>query len=430
MQFFSYLYYFLLSPIITSMTLTFWIGLYLLFSIGIGLYAARRVRNESDYILASRGLPLYIVIATTFATWFGSETVLGTSSTFLEEGISGILSDPFGAWLCLILVWLFFARPLYRLWVNTLGDFYRLRYGRTVELLASLMIIVSYIGWVSAQIVALGLVFDIISEGSAMMAITQTQWSLIGGSIVLVYTIFWGMWSVAMTDFFQMIIIMVGMVIVAWFVSDEAGGTSSVISQAMADGKFSLFGTDGMTFATVIALISAVLTMGFGSIPQQDVFQRVLSADSEKNAGRWAIIGGSLYVIFAFVPILLWYAAYMIMPDILTSGIDTQRVLPTLILEKTPLFIQVMFFWALLSAIMSTASATLLAPAALISENILKPFLHLLLRSNFFSLEALYSEYFSWSWSLSPISTIRKRLGYLRWWRVRIRSLWHEHLSH
>lgn len=94
------------------------------------------------------------------------------------------------------------------------------------------------------------------------------------------------MWSVAMTDFFQMIIIMVGMVIVAWFVSDEAGGTSSVISQAMADGKFSLFGTDGMTFATVIALISAVLTMGFGSIPQQDVFQRVLSADSEKNAGR------------------------------------------------------------------------------------------------------------------------------------------------
>lgn len=74
--------------------------------------------------------------------------------------------------------------------MNTLGDFYRLRYGRTVELLASLMIIVSYIGWVSAQIVALGLVFDIISEGSAMMAITQTQWSLIGGSIVLVYTIF------------------------------------------------------------------------------------------------------------------------------------------------------------------------------------------------------------------------------------------------
>jgi Na+/proline symporter len=97
------------------MELSSWIILYLLISILIGLYAARKVRTDSDYILASRGLPLYIVIATTFATWFGSETVLGTSSTFLDEGISGILSDPFGAGLCLILVGLFFARPLYRL---------------------------------------------------------------------------------------------------------------------------------------------------------------------------------------------------------------------------------------------------------------------------------------------------------------------------
>lgn len=85
-------------------SLIFWIVLYLVISIGIGLYAARRVKNDTDYILAGRGLPLYIVIATTFATWFGSETVLGTSSTFLEEGIVGILADPFGAGLCLILV--------------------------------------------------------------------------------------------------------------------------------------------------------------------------------------------------------------------------------------------------------------------------------------------------------------------------------------
>ena len=65
--------------------LLFWIVLYLIASIGIGLYASRKVRTDTDYILAGRGLPLYIVIATTFATWFGSETVLGTSSTFLDE---------------------------------------------------------------------------------------------------------------------------------------------------------------------------------------------------------------------------------------------------------------------------------------------------------------------------------------------------------
>lgn len=298
-------------------SLIFWIVIYLIISIAIGLYAARRVKTDNDYILAGRGLPLYIVIATTFATWFGSETVLGTSSTFLEEGIVGILADPFGAGLCLILVGLFFARPLYRMGIQTLGDFYRQKYGRTVEVLASIMIIVSYIGWVSAQIVALGLVFDIISEGSALTWITQTQWSFIGGAIVLVYTIFGGMWSVAMTDFFQMIIIMVGMLLVAWYVGDEAGGMTNVVSQAVADGKFSLFGSEPITLMGIVAILSAVLTMGFGSIPQQDVFQRVLSANSEKNSGRGAVIGGSLYIVFAFVPIMLGYAAYMITPELL-----------------------------------------------------------------------------------------------------------------
>lgn len=83
-----------------------------------------------------------------------------------------------------------------------------------------------------------------------------------------------------------MIIIMVGMILVAVFVSGEAGGTTAVVSKAVADGKFSLFGSDGMTLAGIIGVLTAVLTMGFGSIPQQDVFQRVLSANSEKNAAR------------------------------------------------------------------------------------------------------------------------------------------------
>lgn len=356
-------------------SLLFWIGLYLIVSIGIWLYAARKVKSDNDYILAGRGLPLYIVIATTFATWFWSETVLGTSSTFIEEWIGGILADPFWAGLCLILVGLFFARPLYRLGIQTLGDFYRMKYGRTVEIFASLMIIISYIWWVSAQIVALGLVFDIITEWTALSWISQVEWSWIGAIIVLIYTIFWGMWSVAMTDFFQMIIIMVGMLLVAWFVWGEAWGAWAVVSRAIDDGKFSLFGTDGVTFAGIIAVLTAVLTMGFWSIPQQDVFQRVLSANSEKNAARWGVIWGSLYIVFAFVPILLGYSAYILVPELLSGDLDTQRVLPTLILEKTPLFMQVMFFWALLSAIMSTASGTLLAPSALFAENIMKPLL-------------------------------------------------------
>ncbi len=357
-----------MTPLIT------WIIIYLIISIAIGLYASRKVKTGTDYILAGRGLPLYIVIATTFATWFGSETVLGTSSTFLDEWLLGILADPFGAWLCLILVGIFFARPLYDLGVKTLGDFYRLKYGRTVEFLASAMIIVSYIWWVSAQIVALGLIFDILTTATAFDAVTQLQWSFLGGIIVLIYTFFWGMWSVALTDFFQMIIIVIGMLFAAFFVSNlpGAGGMTNVISTAYDAGKFDLL-PEGFSFAAIIGIVAAILTMWFGSIPQQDVFQRVLSAKNREDSKKGGIIGWSLYIVVAFLPIMLGYAAFMVAPGLVTGTEDTQRVLPTLILAATPTFIQVMFFGALLSAIMSTASGTLLAPSALFMENILRP---------------------------------------------------------
>jgi solute:Na+ symporter, SSS family len=358
-------------------SLIFWVVIYLLMTIAIGIYAARRVKTDTDYILAGRQLPLYIVIATTFATWFWSETVLWTSSTFIDEGLAGILADPFWAWFCLILVGLFFAKPFYKLGINTIGDFYRLKYGRVVEVLASTAIILSYIGWVSAQVVALWLVFEILTTGTSFDAVSQLQWSLIGGLIVLVYTFFGGMWSVALTDFFQMILIVLGMAVAAYFILyvDTSIGVTWVVGEASAQWKLDIF-PGWLTLAALIWVLSSFLTLALGSIPQQDVFQRVLSANNAKNAKIGGIAWGSLYILVAFLPIFLGFAAYLAHGDLITRfAEDTQYVLPTLILEKTPLFVQVLFFGALLSAIMSTVSATLLAPSALFTENILKPML-------------------------------------------------------
>ena len=341
---------------------------YLLLSIGVGLYAATHVKNTSDYVAAGRHLPLYIVTATVFATWFGSETVLGISATFLDEGLRGLWSDPFGASLCLILVGLFFARPLYRLNLLTLGDYYRLRYGRTVEVLCSSAIVISYLGWVAAQITALGLVFNILSDGS----ISNEAGMLIGAAIVLVYTLFGGMWSVALTDFMQMTIIIIGLLYIAWLIGDMAGGVGTVISHANDAGKLNFLPT--VDAKDMIAFLAGILTMGFGSIPQQDVFQRLNSARDEKTAVRGTLLGGSGYFVFAFVPLFIAYSATLIDPALVAQyqESDSQQVLPQLILQHTPIFAQVMFFGALLSAIMSTASGTLLAPSVTFSENILR----------------------------------------------------------
>ncbi len=347
--------------------ITYWIV-----SVGIGLWAATRVHNSKDYTVAGRSLPLYIVTATVFATWFGSETVLGIPATFLREGLGGVIADPFGSSLCLILVGLFFARPLYRMNLVTIGDYYRNKFGRAVEALTTICIVLSYLGWVAAQISALGLVFNVVSEG----AMSQSTGMIVGASTVLVYTVWGGMWSVAITDFLQMIIIVIGMLYIGWDVSQTAGGVASVVNHAIDAGKFATFWPEP-TLAGVLGFTAAAVTMMLGSIPQQDVFQRVASSKDERTAGRASVLGGSLYFCFAFIPMFLAYSATLIDPALVERLVagdrQSQLILPNLILSHAPVFAQVMFFGALLSAIKSCASATLLAPSVSFTENILRP---------------------------------------------------------
>ena len=352
-------------------TLIWFVILYWVISVGIGIYAARYVNNSKDFAIAGRSLPMYVVTATVFATWFGSETVLGIPSTFLKEGLKGVVSDPFGSSLCLVFVGLFFAKKLYRMNLLTIGDYYRNRFGRKVEVLVTLCIVVSYLGWVAAQIKALGLVFNVVSGGY----ISPEMGMLIGAASILIYTLMGGMWSVAITDFLQMIIIVVGMLYIGWEISGMVGGASAVIEHASNSGKLHFWPEPSPR--EVLWFFAAWITMMLGSIPQQDVFQRVASSESENVARNASILGGVLYFIFAFVPMFLAYSATMIDPEMVSSLIDkdSQLILPTLIMTKVPVFAQVMFFGALLSAIKSCASATLLAPSVTFSENIMKEWL-------------------------------------------------------
>ncbi|MFN3397343.1 MAG: sodium:solute symporter family transporter, partial [Sulfurimicrobium sp.] len=166
---------------------------YWVISVSIGLFVSTRVHNTRDFAIAGRHLPFYMVTATVFATWFGSETVLGIPATFLNEGLKGVVADPFGSSLCLILVGLFFAAPLYRMNLLTIGDYYRQRFGRGVEVLTSIAIVLSYLGWVGAQITALGLVFNVVSAGE----ISKLAGMWMGSVTILIYTFFGGMWAVA-----------------------------------------------------------------------------------------------------------------------------------------------------------------------------------------------------------------------------------------
>lgn len=352
--------------------LIWFVVFYLLISITIGLVAATRVKNTKDYAVAGRHLPLPVVMATVFATWFGAEAIFGVSATFVTDGLNGVAADPFGSSMCLVIAGFFFSTQLYKLNIITLGDFYRMRYNRSVEVLTTIAIVISYLGWVAAQIKALGLIFNIITDG----AVSEETGMILGTAIVLTYTTFGGMLSVAVLDFVQMIVVIGGLLYIGSIVSGMTGGVAPVVEHARAAGKLDFF-PKGADIWVWMTFLGGWLTMMLGSIPQQDVFQRITSAKSANIALWGSLLGATVYFCFTFVPMFIAYAATLIDPAHFGALVveDSQRVLPYLVLEHTPLFAQVIFFGAVLSAIMSCSSATLLAPSVSFAENIVKGYI-------------------------------------------------------
>jgi len=338
---------------------------YLLVTILIGIIASRFVRSSEDFVLAGRKLPLILASSAVFATWFGSETIMGASSEFVQHGLLGVIEDPFGASLCLLLVGLFFARPLYRMNILTFGDFYRIKYNRQVEILASIFLVISYFGWIAAQLVAMGIILNVIFSTSLLIGI------LISALIMLIYTFIGGMWSISVTDFMQTVIIIVGLLLLLFDISGKAGGLTHVIEQT--PDHFFRFIPEFNPMA-ILTYLAAWITIGLGAIPQQDVFQRVMSARSERVAVQASMLGAGLYLTVALIPLMIGLSARLLYPELQSMG-DHQLTIPFAVLQHSNLLIQIMFFGALLSAILSTSSGATLAPATILAENLIRPYL-------------------------------------------------------
>ena len=349
--------------------LELFIILYLAITLMIGFFANRYVKNSKDFVQAGRNLPMFFNATALFALWFGSETVFGASSEFATHGLIGVIEDPFGGVLCLLLFALFFVRRLYRLNLLTLGDLFRNQYGKRVEMISSAFMLITFFGYIAAQLVALALILK------SVTGLPQEYGVLICSIIVTSYTFVGGMWAVSITDFLQSIFIVIGLSAFAIFLTAEAGGFEAVFA-ASEPSTFQFFPEgNGVEITNWIA---AWLTLGLGSLASQDIFQRVNSAKSEKAAVRSTYLGAFLYLVFAMFPLYIVLAAKAIYPELSDmaaseEGFDAQQVIPTMVLNHAPLFIQVLIFGSLISAVLSTCSGALLAPASILSENLIKP---------------------------------------------------------
>ena len=355
--------------------LTLSIIIYLLLTLLVGFIASKFVNSSKDYALAGRRMPMFITASALFATWFGSETIIGASSEFVNHGVLGIIEDPFGASLCLILLGAFFARPLYNMNLLTLGDFFKQRYGPRVEIVAAIFMMLSYFGWTAAQFMAFGIVLN------TVCGLDISYGVIIGASIVLIYTYAGGMLAITVTDFLQTMVIIVGLVAMAVTLFYKIDDWSIIINNRPPE-FFNFLPKPGVEH--YLEYICAWITIGLGSIPQQDLYQRVMSADSEKTAVSACFLGGGMYLTIGLLPPIIALMAVTVYPEL--AARDGQEILVNAVTKHEGLFIQVLFFGALLSAVMSTASSTVLASATVLAENIVKPLVNKLDEKHFLML--------------------------------------------
>ena len=312
-------------------------------------------------MLAGRSLPILLSASALFATWFGSETVFGASAQFLEGGLYAVIEDPFGAALCLVLFGLFFARKLYNMNLLTLGDYFKVRFGKKTELIASVFLAPPYIGYIAAQLVAMGLILNVVAGMDLWLGV------VLSAVVVTFYTFIGGMWAISITDFIQSIIIIAGLIVLAVVLAGKAGGVATVLSNVPPQDLKFLPSVNGKE---IVAWLAAWSVLGLGSLPSQDVFQRAMSSGSANTAVRSCYIAAILYLSVAMLPLFISLCTQQLYPD--HTG-DTQLALPAMVIEHTGLSVQVLFFGSLLSAIMSTTSSAMLAPAAILAENLVRP---------------------------------------------------------
>lgn len=334
------------------------VSIYLVAMLVIGIAVARRAGTQDDFLVAGRKLPIWILSATIIATWFGGGTMLGGAGAGYEGGFLAAIADPFGGALVLILVGFFFVRTFRRMKLLTVVEFFEDRFGYVAGVVASIGLLLSNIGWTGAMMVAFGHVFQTLT-GIPM------EWGILGGAVIVIgYTTVGGMWAVALTDFVQVIIIAIGLVMLLTVVLIDLGGWSAIAPQ-LPEHSFRMIPLEHTT-ERWLSYLRLWFIFGLADLSAQTLMQRVFAAKSEQVAQNSFYLAGAGYLLLGLIPVTLGIIASVTMPGLE----DPETVIPRLAIEHLHPVAIAIFVGAMLAAIMSSADSALLASASIISVNI------------------------------------------------------------
>ncbi|MEW5917638.1 MAG: sodium:solute symporter family protein [Gemmatimonadota bacterium] len=333
---------------------------YLLLQFGIGVYISRRIKNEADYLVAGRSLGVLLATFSIFATWFGAETMVGSSGTAYRDGLTLANAEPFGYGLCLILGGLIFAVPLWRRQMTTLADLYRQRYSVLVERVAAVILIPGSILWSAAQIRAFGHVLS--TSASALEVNTAIA---IAAGLTIGYTMFGGLLADAVTDLLQGVLLVVGLLIVMVATITLLGGVDQAVSAVSQSGRVSLHGEGTSLLDTMEEWAIPVL----GSLVTTEIVGRIIATRSAEVAKRASLFAGLLYISVGLIPVFIGVVGYRLIPTM----DDSEQLMAVVARTTLPTVGYAIFAGALTSAILSTVNSTLLIASGLLEHNLIVP---------------------------------------------------------
>ncbi len=351
-------------------------GLYAVFIV-VGSLASRRLKQgtAAELLVAGRSMPFWMATITMAATWIDGGYLLGTA-----EGVFASLASGWQGGVCfglsLALGGIFFARRMRQLRFVTLIDPLAARFGERWAIVLSLPAVLGEVLWGAELLVALG------ASTGVILGLDLTAAILISAAVVTTYTMWGGMWSVGYTDVVQFALIPIGLFLALPFALHAVGGLDAcwdfyARQQGTAARLFPPVTADGYWSAPrIVGWWDLSIMLIFGGIPWNCYFQRVQSCETPEKARWHSIVAGLLTIALTVPPILLGMAAFGYQGWSASAAeqlhASPSMALPLLLLDATPRFVAVAGLAAIVGAVTSSFSASILSAGSMVSWNLFR----------------------------------------------------------
>lgn len=340
----------------------------------VGWLAARKVKDgtAADLIVAGRSMPLILATLTMTATWVDGGYLLGTAEGVYRSSVASGLQGGVCFGLSLILGGLFFARRMRAMEFTTLADLFEVRFGKRWAVVLFLPALAGEIFWSAELLVAIGSTFG------AMLGMKLATAIILSAVVVIAYTMIGGMWSVAYTDAFQLALVVIGVLVALPFAFESAGGFSTAVDAYLTartdrGGVLPPLQVTGFwSKAAIINWWDVSLMLMLGGIPWNCYFQRVLACRTSGRAVWHSLFAGLLTIALTIPPLLLGIAAFgYSWPLELKSVLETtpSLTLPMLLKHMTPPAVALLGLVAIVGAVTSSFSSSILSAASMVSWN-------------------------------------------------------------